>query len=114
MTSMDQGSYSAFNMMGKLVPFGNVPFYWTRHYNKTVQYVGYAQEFDEVYIQGDVMANKFVAFYIYKGKILAVAGQQNGSAVLTYMEAMHQNMMPSAEDIKSGKETAETVRAKLK
>ena len=64
MTSMDQGSYSAFNMMGKLVPFGNVPFYWTRHYNKTVQYVGYAHEFDEVYIQGDVMANKFVAFYI--------------------------------------------------
>jgi len=30
------------------------------------------------------------------------------------MEAMHQNMMPSPDDIKSGKETAETVRAKLK
>jgi hypothetical protein len=30
------------------------------------------------------------------------------------MEAMSQNLMPSAEDIKSGKETVETVRAKLK
>jgi apoptosis-inducing factor 3 len=114
MTSMDQGSYSAFNMLGKMTPFGNVPFYWTRHYNKAVQYIGHAHEFDEVHIQGDVLANKFVAFYIKDGKVLAVAGQQNGAAVLTYMEAMHQNQMPSAEAIKSGKETAETLRAKLK
>lgn len=35
-SAMDQGSYAAFNMLGKLVPFGNVPFYWTRHYNKSI------------------------------------------------------------------------------
>lgn len=34
--------------------------------------------------------------------------------VLTFMEAMHQNVMPSLEDIKSGRETVESVRAKLK
>ena len=60
------------------------------------------------------MANKFVAFYIKDGKILAVAGQQMSPVVLTLMEAMHQNQMPSAADVKSGKETAETLRAKLK
>jgi hypothetical protein len=101
-------------MLGKLTPFGNVPFYWTRHYNKTVQYIGYAHEFDEVHIEGDVLANKFVAFYIKDGRVLAVAGQQSSAAVLTCMEAMHQNLMPSAADIKSGKETAETLRGKLK
>ena len=74
MTAMDQGSYSAFNMLGKMVPFGNIPFFWSRNYNKTVQYIGYAQDFDEVHIQGDVMANKFLAFYIKDGKILAIAG----------------------------------------
>jgi NAD(P)H-nitrite reductase large subunit len=42
MNAMDQGSYTAFNMLGKMVPFGNIPFYWTRHYNKTVQYIGFA------------------------------------------------------------------------
>jgi hypothetical protein len=30
------------------------------------------------------------------------------------MEAMYQNQLPSAEDVKSGKETAETLRGKLK
>lgn len=89
MTSMDQGSYSAFNMLGKMTPFGNVPFYWTRHYNKAVQYVGYAAEFDEVYVQGDPLANKFIAFYIKNNRVLAVAGQQMNAAVLTFMEAMH-------------------------
>jgi hypothetical protein len=34
--------------------------------------------------------------------------------VLVYMEALQQNIMPTADDIKSGKETVETVRAKLK
>jgi len=114
MTAMDQGSYSAFNMLGKMVPFGNVPFFWTRNFNKTVQYIGYAQDFDEVHIEGDVMANKFVAYYIKNGKILAVAGQQMSGAILTFMEAMHQNQMPSADDIKSGRETVETLRNKLK
>ena len=113
-TSIDQGSHTAFNMLGKMTPFGNIPFYWTRNYNKSIMYVGYAHEFDEVFIQGDVNANKFVAFYIKDGKILAVSGQQSGHAVLTFMEAMHQNQMPSAEAIKSGKETAETLRAKLR
>jgi hypothetical protein len=60
------------------------------------------------------MENKFVAFYIKDDKILAVAGQQMAGNVLTYLEAMHQNQMPSASDIKSGKETAETVRARLR
>ena len=114
MTAMDQGSYSAFNMLGKMVPFGNVPFFWTRNYNKTVQYIGHASDFDEIYIQGDVSANKFLAFYIKKGKILAVAGQQMNHAILTYMEAMYQNQLPSAEDVKSGKETVDTIKAKLK
>ena len=34
-------------------------------------------------------------------------------ALLTFMEAMQQNVMPSASDIKSGKETVESVKAKL-
>jgi apoptosis-inducing factor 3 len=114
MTAMDQGSYSAFNMLGKMVPFGNIPFFWTRNYNKAVQYIGFAADYDEVHIEGDVMANKFLAFYIKNGKILAIAGQQRNLDILTFMEAMYQNQMPSAEDVKSGRENAETLRGKLK
>ena len=111
--AMDQGSHVAFNMLGKMVPFGNIPFFWTRHYNKTIQVIGNG-EYDDVFVQGDIIANKFVAFFIKDNKIVQVAGQMNSPAVLTFMEAMNQNLLPTAEEVKSGKETWETVRARLR
>lgn len=41
-------------MLGKLVPFGDIPFFWTRNYNKTIQYVGSASNYDEIYTTGSV------------------------------------------------------------
>lgn len=35
-SAMNEGSHAAFNMLGKMVPYGTIPFYWTRHYNKSV------------------------------------------------------------------------------
>ena len=35
-TALDQGSFAAFNMLGKMVPYGSIPFFWTRHYNKAL------------------------------------------------------------------------------
>jgi len=31
--ALDQGTYAAYNMLGKCVPFGNTSFYWTQHYD---------------------------------------------------------------------------------
>ena len=62
--ALDQGTYAAFNMMGKLVPYGQVPFFWTRNYNKSIQYCGSGSDATSTHITGDVMANKFVAYFI--------------------------------------------------
>lgn len=32
----DQGSFAAFNMMDKFIPYGNTPIFWGRQYNKTL------------------------------------------------------------------------------
>jgi len=100
-------------MLGKFVPYGNTSFYWTRHYNKSLQYVGHCQSYDEVHIDGDVLANKFVAYYIKDGKIQAVAGQGRSADMLTMFEAFNQNKVPSPEDIKSGSATPESLRKTL-
>jgi hypothetical protein len=60
-------------MLGKHVPYGNIPFFWTRNYNKGMSYVGFAKDYDEVHIIGDVMDNKFLALYIKDNKVLAAA-----------------------------------------
>lgn len=56
------------------MPYGNTPFFWTRHYNKSLQFVGHNSSYDEVFIQGNPMENKFLAFYIKDNKVIAVAG----------------------------------------
>lgn len=56
------------------------------------------------------MDGKFIAYYIKQGKICAVAGQGTSNDVLTMFEAFNQNKMPSVKDIKSGRETPETIR----
>lgn len=69
--ALDQGTYAAFNMVGKMVPYGNVPFFWTNHYGKGMQYVGNAMAWDSIHIDGVPRDNKFIAFYIKDNKILA-------------------------------------------
>lgn len=54
--AMNEGSFAAFNMLGKLIPYYYVPFFWTRHYNKSLLYAGYANldKIDKIHIIGDV------------------------------------------------------------
>lgn len=103
------GEHAAYNMLGKFIPYSKVPFFWTRHYNKSLQYVGYANPYDEVHIDGSVLDNKFIAYYISNDKILAVAGQNRGKDMLTMQEAFNQYKVPSASDIKTGKVTLDTL-----
>jgi apoptosis-inducing factor 3 len=109
-TALDQGTFAAFNMLGKLIPYGSIPFFWTRNYNKSLQFVGNAQGFTEIHVDGDVAANKFIAYYINKqDQVIAVAGQGKSSALLSLFEALQQNVMPRASEIKSGAETPESI-----
>jgi apoptosis-inducing factor 3 len=113
-TSLDQGTYAAFNMMNKYVPYGEIPFFWSRHYNKSVHYIG-SGEFNEVHIEGNVDKCDYVAYYINaQDKVVAVAGMSRPKATLTYLEAMRQGVMPSGSAFKSGTETWQSVQAKLK
>jgi NADPH-dependent 2,4-dienoyl-CoA reductase/sulfur reductase-like enzyme len=72
--ALDHGSYAAFNMLGKMVPYGNVPFFWTNHYMKGMQYVGNAQTWDFIHIDGDPRKHDFIALYVKDNKILAACG----------------------------------------
>lgn len=114
--ALDQGTFAAFNMLGKYVPYNSIPFFWTRHYNKSIHYVGNGSNgYKEIHIDGEVMSGKFIAYYINdKDKIVAVASQNNNGASLSFFEAMAQNKMPSGSDIKSGKVTPAMVTAEVK
>ena len=112
--AQDTGSYAAFNMLGKFIPYGNTPIFWGRHYNKTIQFVGYCDTFDDVLIQGSPKDHAFIGYYFKGDRVCGASAQGKYKDILTIFEAFNQNKMPSASDIKSGRETAMTIAEKLK
>jgi hypothetical protein len=50
-------------MIGESEPFDAVPFFWSAHYDTSVLYVGHAQTWDSLQIDGSVEARDYrVAF----------------------------------------------------
>ena len=74
--ALEQGTNVAFNMLDKYVPYQGIPFFWTRHYNKSMQFIGCnSVGYDKVVIKGKMKKHKFLAYYIdSQDRVVAVAG----------------------------------------
>jgi apoptosis-inducing factor 3 len=68
-----QGQTAALNMMGERTPYRAVPFFWSQHYDAPINYVGHAEKWDAIEIEGDVMGRDCLARYKSGGRTLAIA-----------------------------------------
>jgi NADPH-dependent 2,4-dienoyl-CoA reductase/sulfur reductase-like enzyme/nitrite reductase/ring-hydroxylating ferredoxin subunit len=68
-----QGQTAALNMLGQQQPFDAVPFFWSQHYDVPINYVGHAEQWDEIAIDGDIKARDCLLKYKRQGRVLAVA-----------------------------------------
>jgi NADPH-dependent 2,4-dienoyl-CoA reductase/sulfur reductase-like enzyme len=68
-----QGQTAALNMMGGRERFDAVPFFWSQHYDVPINYVGHAEQWDEIAVEGDIKAKDCLLRYRRNGRVLAVA-----------------------------------------
>jgi NADPH-dependent 2,4-dienoyl-CoA reductase/sulfur reductase-like enzyme/nitrite reductase/ring-hydroxylating ferredoxin subunit len=68
-----QGQAAARNMLGAREAFDAVPFFWSQHYDVPINYVGHAEKWDEIAIDGDIAAKDCLLKYKSAGRVLAVA-----------------------------------------
>jgi len=50
-----------------------VPFFWSQHYDLPINYVGHAEKWDKLEIEGDIAARDCMVRYRRDGKVLAAA-----------------------------------------
>ncbi|HEY4129636.1 MAG TPA: FAD-dependent oxidoreductase [Gemmatimonadaceae bacterium] len=68
-----QGQAAARNILGAKKAFDQVPFFWSAHYDVSINYVGHAEKWDRVDVDGKA-ANKDVSVRYVRGKkVLALA-----------------------------------------
>jgi NADPH-dependent 2,4-dienoyl-CoA reductase/sulfur reductase-like enzyme/nitrite reductase/ring-hydroxylating ferredoxin subunit len=67
-----QGQVAAHNMLGRQERFDCVPFFWTEQYDFGLAYVGHAQRWDRIEVDGSFEAGCTIS-YLLGGKILAKA-----------------------------------------
>jgi NADPH-dependent 2,4-dienoyl-CoA reductase/sulfur reductase-like enzyme len=68
-----QGQTAALNLLGHREKFTAVPFFWSQHYDVPINYVGHAEKWDELAIDGDIAGKDCLLRFRRKGRVLAVA-----------------------------------------
>ncbi len=89
-----QGQTAARNILGAGETFDAVPFFWSRHYDVAINYVGHAEKWDHVEIDGSLARHDCSVFYRATGGTLAVATVGRDRACLAAELAMERDAEP--------------------
>jgi 3-phenylpropionate/trans-cinnamate dioxygenase ferredoxin reductase subunit len=88
--AFNHGKTAALNMLGQGQPHDVVPYFWSDLADWTsMEYVGPASEWDEIWWRGDPAEGKFSAWYVKDGRVVAAlaVGRKDDLAVASRLLA---------------------------
>jgi NADPH-dependent 2,4-dienoyl-CoA reductase/sulfur reductase-like enzyme len=83
--AQQQARIAALNLLGQHVRYEGVPFFWTEHYDKRLDYLGHAADWDDMTISGRPGDERFGVLYSRLGRLQAVlaCGYEREMALLS-------------------------------
>ena len=97
--AQQHGMHAAKQMLGQTMPFRNVPFFWTYHFDKTIKYLGHAHEWDAIAIIGDARRLNFIALLSRRDKLIALVSCNRDEETALLAELMRKPL--SAEQARA-------------
>ncbi|KSV89434.1 hypothetical protein N181_31980 [Sinorhizobium fredii USDA 205] len=88
-----QGQTAAHNMLGRSEKFNAVPFFWSQHYDVRINYVGHAERWDEIMVEGDIAGRDCLLRFKCDGRVLAAASISRDIENLMIEVAMEHEMV---------------------
>jgi hypothetical protein len=67
-----QGQAVARTVVGERAPFTDVPFFWSQHYDMSINYVGHAERWDAIQVEGSLDQHDGVVRHREAGQVVAV------------------------------------------
>ncbi len=68
-----QGQHVARMILGDDAPFGDAPYFWSRHQGASIHYVGHAETFDAPAVDGSLERRDAEVKFLNAGRLLALA-----------------------------------------
>jgi apoptosis-inducing factor 3 len=90
-----QGQTVAQNILGQRARFSDVPFFWSQHYHVPINYIGHAEKWDKLEIDGDINGRDCLVRYRRGDKVLAVASIYRDLENLKEEAAMERSAVPA-------------------
>ena len=94
-----QGQAAARNILGAGEPFRDVPFFWSAHYDATLNYTGHAEAFEAAELHGSLEKRDAIVAYREAGKIAAVLTLGRDLANLEAEAAMERGDEEALEEL---------------
>ncbi len=94
--AQQQARIAALNMAGGTAHFGGVPYFWTYHYGQNIEYLGHADDWESIIMDGDPLSRDFLALLCNEGMVSAVVACGRGHATALLAEAMREKLSPHA------------------
>ena len=88
--AQQQARIAADNMLGAEKHYRDVPYFWTYHFEKRLDYLGHAEDWDDIVYLGEPETFNFLALICKQGVVLAVAGCEREREVALLAERMKQ------------------------